>query len=95
MTRELQMPAQAVTLHLPTSLYDFFKQRAQRARRSVEEELLEAVETARATSESSMVAQGKKIPPSPLIIDDAEVLSGNWTWRSDGDGRLSFQSRQR
>jgi len=90
------MPAQAVTLHLPVSLYDYFAQRARRARRSVEEELLEAVEAARTRSESPTIAgRGKKIPPSPLVIDDAEVLSGNWTWRSDEDGKLSFQTRQR
>jgi len=31
-------------------------------------------------------------PTSPLIIDDPDVLSGEWTWVSDGRGQLQFQS---
>jgi hypothetical protein len=31
---------------------------------------------------------------SPLIIEDAEVLSGNWTWVSDQEGRLQFRARR-
>ena len=95
------MPAQAVVLHLPGSLYDHFMQRAKRARRSLEEELLKAVESARTkpaadiAPENTTAGRGKSIPPSPLVIDDTEVLSGNWTWRSDADGKLSFQSRRR
>ncbi len=38
--------AQAVTLHLPASLYDHVKRRAAESRRSVEAELLQVVETA-------------------------------------------------
>jgi plasmid stability protein len=40
------MPAHAVTLHLPDSLYDHFKVQAKRARRTLEAELLRIVETA-------------------------------------------------
>lgn len=34
-----------------------------------------------------------KAVSSPLIIEDAEVLSGNWTWVSDEEGRLQFRAR--
>ncbi len=40
------MPAHAVTLHLPDSLYDYFRHQAKRARRTLEAELLRIVETA-------------------------------------------------
>jgi hypothetical protein len=29
---------------------------------------------------------------SPLIVDDPEVLAGQWTWVTDADGQLAFQS---
>jgi hypothetical protein len=44
-------------------------------------------------SQKPLVAREKKIPPSPLVIDDAEVLAGNWTWLSDENGKLSFEPR--
>ena len=40
------MSAQAVTLHLPTSLYDLLRQRAQETRRSLEAEILAVVTSA-------------------------------------------------
>ena len=40
------MPAHAVTLHLPDSLYDHFRHQAKQARRTLEAELLRIVETA-------------------------------------------------
>lgn len=40
------MSAQAVTLHLPTSLYDLLKQRARETRQSLEAEILEVVTSA-------------------------------------------------
>ncbi len=40
------MSAQAVTLHLPTSLYDLLKERAQATRQSLEAEILEVVTAA-------------------------------------------------
>ena len=45
--------AHAVTLQLPVSLYDHFKSRAERTRRSLEAELLEAVATV-ATEEETL-----------------------------------------
>jgi hypothetical protein len=48
------MITQPVTLYVPSSLYERFKQRAERAHRSIEAELLEAVATsAPATDEMS------------------------------------------
>ena len=40
------------------------------------------------------VSPREDIPPSPLIIDDPEVLAGNWTWRSAENGQLVFQARE-
>ncbi len=40
------MSAQAVTLHLPASLYDLLRQRAQEARQSLEAEILDVVTSA-------------------------------------------------
>ena len=40
------MSAHAVTLHLPTSLYDLLRQRAQEARQSLEAEILDVVTSA-------------------------------------------------
>ncbi len=40
------------------------------------------------------VPSREQIQPSPLIIDDPEVLAGNWTWRSAENGQLVFQARE-
>ncbi len=40
------MSAQAGTLHLPTSLYDLLRQRARKARQSLEAEILDVVTSA-------------------------------------------------
>jgi len=29
--------------------------------------------------------------PSPLVVDDPGVLSGQWTWVTDEQGQLQFQ----
>lgn len=33
-------------------------------------------------------------PGSPLIVDDPALLEGDWTWQTDEDGQLVFQSRR-
>ena len=45
------MAARAITLELPAPLYDHFSSRAERAHRSLEAELLDAVATAAADEE--------------------------------------------
>ncbi len=45
------MAVHAVTLRLPASLYDFFSNRAERAQRSLEAELLDAIATVVADEE--------------------------------------------
>jgi len=32
-------------------------------------------------------------PDSPVLGDDPDVLSGNWTWIGDTDGQLQFRVR--
>ena len=46
------MSAHTITLELPASLYDYFKERAQKTRRSLEAEILDVVAAATPTSES-------------------------------------------
>ncbi len=68
------MSAQTVTLHLPGSLYDLFKERASRARRSLEAELLEVVEAAGAVAEA--------LPPQlAKAIRDLHELDDEALWR--------------
>jgi hypothetical protein len=35
------------------------------------------------------------IPSSPLIIEDPDVLAGDWSWRADSKGELAFEPRRR
>lgn len=66
------MTTQAVTVHLPTRLYERLQQQAARAQRSVEDEVLEAVATT--------VPIGDELPDdladalSPLALLDDEAL---------------------
>lgn len=34
-------------------------------------------------------------PASPVLVEDPEVLSGNWTWAGDRDGQLQFRPRRK
>ncbi len=68
------MTAQAVTLHLPGSLYEHFKERAKRARRSLEAELLKAVEAAGAEQE--------ELPPRlARAVNELHELDDEALWR--------------
>lgn len=68
------MPAQAVTLHLPGSLYDRFMERAKRARRSLEAELLRVVEAAGSESE--------ELPPNlERAVRELGELDDEALWR--------------
>jgi hypothetical protein len=58
------MPAHAITLHLPDTLYERFRQRAEWSHRSLETELLEAVASA-APAEAEL---------SPELIKAVEAL---------------------
>jgi len=60
------MTAHAITLHLPETLYQRFRQRAEWSRRSLETELLEAVASA-APAEAEL---------SPDLIRAVEALEG-------------------
>ena len=60
------MAAHAITLHLPETLYERFRQRAKWSHRSLETELLEAVASA-ASAEGDL---------SPELIQAVEALDG-------------------
>jgi hypothetical protein len=60
------MTAHAITLHLPETLYERFRQRAEWSRRSLETELLEAVASA-APAEADL---------SPELLEAIEALEG-------------------
>jgi hypothetical protein len=68
------MPAHAITLHLPETLYRRYRQRADWSRRSLETELLDAVASA-ASSEGEL---------SPKVMEMVEALkerSDDELWR--------------
>jgi hypothetical protein len=68
------MAAHAVTLRLPAPLYDHFQNRAERAHRSLEAELLDAVATA-ATDEEELSQDLAK------ALGDLELLNDRELWR--------------
>ncbi len=39
-------------------------------------------------------AEGVETPAAVLIVNDPEVLQGDWTWTSDKQGQLQFQARE-
>ncbi len=69
------MPAHAVTLRLPAPLYKHFRSRANRAHRSLEAELLNAVAT---------VAQDEEelSPGLAKTMEDLELLTDEELWRA-------------
>src|SRR5436305_2872375 len=91
------MAAHAVTLRLPAPLYDLFQGRAERAHRSLEAELLDAVATA--------AADGEELPRDlTKALGDLELLNDEELWRAaqnrfSGDARsqleaLNFKQQQ-
>jgi hypothetical protein len=63
------MAAHAVTLRLPAPLYDRFSSRAERAQRSLEAELLEAVATIAAEEEESSRDVAEAVAALDLLSD--------------------------
>lgn len=69
------MAAHAITLRLPAPLYDHFQSRAERAHRSLEAELLDAVATVAADEEELSHDMAK-------AIGDLELLADEELWRA-------------
>ncbi len=70
---ESQMPmsAHAVTLHLESSLYDYFRQRAEHKQRSLEDELLETVEAAGPKAQELPESLAQAVAELPELADEA------------------------
>ncbi|MEA2604315.1 MAG: hypothetical protein QOF89_5307 [Acidobacteriota bacterium] len=68
------MAAHAITLRLPAPLYDHFQSRAERAHRSLEAELLDAVATVAEGEEELSLDMAK-------AIGDLELLDDEELWR--------------
>jgi plasmid stability protein len=68
------MSAHAITLHLPETLYQRFRQRAQWSHRSLETELLDAVA-------SAVSAEGELSPELIKAIEALEGLTDDDLWR--------------
>lgn len=66
------MPAHAITLHLPETLYERFRQRAEWTHRSVETELLDAVASA---------ASGEVSPELMKTVEALNELADEELWR--------------
>ena len=64
------MAAHAVTLRIPAPLYNHFQSRAERANRSLEAELLDAVATVAADEEALSHDLAKAIGDLELLTDD-------------------------
>lgn len=79
--------AHAVTLQLPVSLYDHFRNRAEQTQRSLEAELLEAVATA-ATDEEALPVDLEQ------TVADLQVLDDDALWRA-ARNNLSEETRDR
>ena len=81
------MPAHAVTLHLPDSLYDYFKHQAKRARSTLEAELLRIVTSAAPAKET--------LPPE---LEDAmarlESCSDEELWETARSRLTAEESRR-
>ena len=69
------MAAHAITLRLPAPLYDHFQSRAERAHRSLEAEILDAVATVAADEEELSLDTAK-------AIGDLELLDDEELWRA-------------
>jgi hypothetical protein len=67
------MSSQTVTLRLPKPMYELFKSRAERTRRSLEMELLEVVATA---AESLKQVRAVKIAQNRLEDDPLMAMAG-------------------
>ena len=65
------MSSHAVTLHLEESLYDYFQKRATFKRRSLEEELLEAVELAGPKLQELPKELAQAVAQLPQLNDEA------------------------
>ncbi len=65
------MPTQAVTLRVPLPVYEFFRNRAERAHRSVEGELLELAATAAADQDRLSSDLAEAIGGLEILADDA------------------------
>lgn len=65
------MSAHAVTLHLERPLYDYFRQRAERQRRSLEAELLETVEAAGPKTQALPEPLAQAVAELPGLDDEA------------------------
>ena len=67
------MSAQAVTLHLPPSLYDLLRQRTQETRRSLEAEILDVVRSV-VSPEDDLLSPELREAVAPLRRLDDEAL---------------------
>src|SRR5436309_1632021 len=64
------MPLQTVTLQIPDVLYSRLKQRAERARRSVEAELMEVLVTAVPVAEELPADLSEAVSPLSVLEDE-------------------------
>lgn len=81
------MAVHAVTLRLPAALHDHFQSRAERAHRSLEAELLDALATV-AAREEEMAHDVAKAMADLALLKDEEL------WRA-AQNRLSDEARSR
>lgn len=88
------MSAQAVTLHLPTSLYDSLRQRAQEARQSLEAEILDVVTSAIRAVDDLPTDLGEAIAPLRELDDEALLRAAMDRFPKEAAARFSELNRK-
>ncbi len=82
------MTAHAITLRLPTPVYEQYKQRAEQTHRSVEAELLDAVTTAAPEPERLPESLTQAVAELETLDDDALWLSARHAFSPEASDEL-------
>lgn len=82
------MNAHAVTLHLPSDLYDHFRRRAREKHRSLETEILEVVSTAAPESEHLPAEIAQALEDLGDLDDEALLRAARERFPEDAAARL-------
>jgi hypothetical protein len=77
------MTTEAMTVHLPHSLYALFEERARQTHRTVEEELLETL------AESATLSESRALDEMDEVIRGLDAMQDDTLWEVAQESRLS------
>lgn len=89
------MTTQSVTIRLPEPIYQQLKRQAERAHRSIEDELLEVVAAAVPVADELSEDLGEAIPPRVAIDDETLWRTARHRLRTDAAERLESLGEKR